>query len=302
VFARWCRDRGIRLLQACDLYANIFALPAAAAAGVPHRIGSRRELNPDKSAGQIVLQRAAYVFAHRVVANSQAAAARLRSEGVPARRVAVVPNGIDLARFVAPVRNRPIRRLLTVAAFRPEKAHDVLVAAAAEALSAVPGLTLTLAGDGPTRNDVEGHVRRLGLGHRVRFVPHTDDVPAMLASHDAFVLPSRSEAFPNALVEAMAMALPVVATEVGGVPELVEHGRNGILVPPDRADALARAIVELVRRPAFALAMGRVARTDVAARYSLDRMVSAFEALYLSGLAAGAPGRVGQSHSQPAVS
>lgn len=100
----------------------------------------------------------------------------------------------------------------------------------------------------------------------------------------------------------MAMAMPVIATEVGGIPEIVEHGRTGILVPPGRPGALAQAIVDLVRRPAFAHAMGRKARADVTARFSLDRMVARFESLYLSELAAGDARPLGHSHSQPAVS
>lgn len=301
-FARWCRQRRIAVVQACDLYANIFALPAAAIGGVSYRVGSRRELNPDKSAGQIGLQRLAYACAHRVVANSEAAATRLRREGVPSRKVVTVHNGIDLARFDAPARTGPIRRLVTVAAFRPEKAHDVLIAAAAEALAVLPDLSLTLVGDGPTRPATEELVRRHGLEHQVRFAGHADDVAAVLREHDAFVLPSRTEAFPNAVVEAMAMALPVVTTDVGGIPEIVEHGRSGILVPPGHPVALAGAIVDLVRRPAFAHALGRKARTDVAARFSLDRMVSQFESLYLSGLAGTRARPLGHSHSQPAVS
>ncbi len=302
VFARWCRERRIALLHACDLYANIFALPASVAGGVHRRIGSRRELNPDKSAGQIGLQRLAYACAHHIVANSNAAAARLRHEGVARRKIVTIPNGIDLGRFVAPHREGPIRRLVTVAGFRPEKAHDVLLAAAGEALGALPDVSLTLVGDGPTRPAAEEFASRLGLGDRIRFAGHSDAVAGVLRNSDAFVMSSRSEAFPNALIEAMAMALPVIATAVGGIPELVEHGRTGILVPPGRADALARSIVELVRRPTFAHDMGRKAQADVAARFSFDRMVEGFESLYLSGLAGGPARSLGRSHSEPAVS
>jgi glycosyltransferase involved in cell wall biosynthesis len=298
-FSAWCRARAIALVHACDLYANVFALPAALAAGVPHRIGSRRELNPDKPAGLIVLQRLAYSCAHRVVANSGAAAARLRQEGVPGRKVARVPNGIDLARFAPPVRTAAIRRLVTVAAFRPEKGHDVLVAAAAEALAAEPGLSLTLVGDGPTRPAIESQARKLGVGARIRFIGHAEDVASVLRCHDAFVLPSFSEAFPNAVVEAMATALPVVATRVGGIPELVDHGRTGVLVPPGRADSLARAIVELVRRPEVAHAMGQEACADVAARFSIDRMVAGFESLYLSRLSGAGARSVNHPQSHP---
>src|SRR4051812_41372320 len=92
-FARWCRQHRIRVVQSCDLYANVFALPAAALAGVDVRAGSRRELNPDKTDGQITLQRQAYRCAHAIVANSSAARALLEQEGVPADRIHVIANG-----------------------------------------------------------------------------------------------------------------------------------------------------------------------------------------------------------------
>src|SRR5258705_13191371 len=95
-FARWCRRERIAVVQTCDLYTNIFGLPGAALAGVPVRIGSRRELNPDKSAGQIRLQRLAYWSATKVVANSPAARRMLEAEGVEPTSIAVIPNGVDL--------------------------------------------------------------------------------------------------------------------------------------------------------------------------------------------------------------
>ena len=96
-FARWCRRERIAVVQTCDLYANIFGLPGAALARVPVRIGSRRELNPDKTPGQIRLQRLAYRSATKVVANSQAARQILEAEGLEPRSIAVIPNGVDLA-------------------------------------------------------------------------------------------------------------------------------------------------------------------------------------------------------------
>jgi glycosyltransferase involved in cell wall biosynthesis len=144
----------------------------------------------------------------------------------------------------------------------------------------VPGLSLTLVGDGPTRGACEAQARRLGLDARIRFAGRHDTVAPFLRDADTFVLTSRSEACPNAVLEAMAMALPVVATDVGGIPELIEHRRTGFLVPPDRGDDIARAIVGLVRQPEFAQAIGRAARSTVASRFSFDAMVGRFEDLY----------------------
>lgn len=301
-FHAWCRSKRIAVLHTSDLYANIFGLPVAAAARVPVRIGSRRELNPDKSAAQLAAQRCAYSFAHRVVANSTAAVARLRHEGLRRSTIAHIANGIDLDTFHPPSAQPPLRRLVTVARLRPEKGHDTLIDAAASITRAFPDMTLSIVGDGPLRDDLVRRVAARGLGERVRFAGHTDDVAGTLREHDVFVLASRSEAFPNSVIEAMATGMPVVATEVGGIPELVEHGRNGLLVPADRPDELAQAVIDLLRRPSFARALGRKARVDVLTRYSFDRMVSQFETLYLAEMG-DRHGLFGvRSHSQPATS
>src|SRR5204863_7072488 len=118
---------------------------------------------------------------------------------------------------------------------------------------------------------------RLGLGDRVRFLGHVEDVPALLGTADAFVLPSLSEAFPNAAIEAMAAGLPVVASRVGGLPDLVDEGRTGVLVPPSDPRALADALTALIADPEAATALGRAAHDEVRARYSFDRMVRSFE-------------------------
>jgi glycosyltransferase involved in cell wall biosynthesis len=283
-FARWCRAYRIAAVQSCDLYANTFALPAAALAGVPARIGSRRELNPDKTAGQIALQRHAYRCAHAVVANSAAALRQLVSEGVPAGRVAIIPNGVDAHRFAARDAMRPVSTILTVANLRKEKAHEVLLTAAARLLLHQPHLRFVIAGDGPRLAELRELAAALHIADRVTFLGHCEDVPSLLAQADVFVLPSRSEAFPNGAIEAMAAGLPVVATAVGGLLDLIEDGRTGVLVRPDDPVALADAIEALVLSPERGHALGTAARDEVTRRYSFDRMVRAFEDLYLTHL------------------
>jgi len=298
VFARWCRKRRIAVVQSCDLYANTFALPAAALAGVPARIGSRREINPDKTPGQIALQRHAYRFAHAVVANSQAAAGQLVREGVQRERIHIIPNGIALDRFAAEPALRRITTITTVANLRTEKAHEVLIEAVALLASRHPQLILQVVGDGPRRDELTYLAAARGLTGRVRFLGYREDIPAVLASSDLFVLTSRSEACPNGAMEAMAAGLPVIATGVGGLLDLVEDGRTGVLVPPDQPRALAAAIESLVAAPARAAALGAAARREIAARYSFDGMVGAFEALYLAQLeAASLPSRASTLHT-----
>lgn len=301
-FRRWCRAHRLAVLHTCDRYANIFALPVAALAGVPVRVGSRRELNPDNTAGLLLAQRAAYGFAHRIVANSAAAAARLRREGIRRGRIVHIPNGIDVEEFRPADRPGPLRRLVTVARLRPEKGHDTLIDAVPAILRAFPDVTLTIVGDGPMAPALASRVAELGLGDRVHFEGHRDDVAAALREHDVFVLPSRSEAFPNSVIEAMATGLPVVASEVGGIPELVEHGRTGLLIPPGRPEELASVVIDLLRRPSFARALGRKARAEVVAQYSFERMVREFEALYLAQLGERRSVPALRSQSQPAAS
>lgn len=288
-FARWCRRERIAIVQTCDLYANIFALPGAALARVPVRIGSRRELNPDKTAGQIWLQRQAYRAATRIVANSSAARHVLESEGIAPGAIAVVPNGVDLGAFP----ERPADALLaspgtvvTVANLRAEKGHEVLIAAAALLAGEFRGVEFKIVGDGPRRADLERRVRAAGLERQVTFAGHCEDVNRVLAGADLFVLPSRSEAFPNSVIEAMAAGLPVVATAVGGLLDLVDHDRTGLLVQAGDAEALASAIRRLLRDRTAAARLGRAARAHIAERYSFDRMVRAFEDLYLTSLPA----------------
>jgi glycosyltransferase involved in cell wall biosynthesis len=165
---------------------------------------------------------------------------------------------------------------------------------------AFPDATLTIVGDGPLGDQLAARVKGLGLESRVRLFGHCEDVAAALREHDLFILPSRSDAFPNSVIEAMATALPIVATDVGGIPELIEHGRNGILVSPDEPVELSRAVIDLLLRPSFARALGRKARVDVTTQYSFERMVRAFESLYLAEIDGRASVRL--PHSRPATS
>ncbi len=284
-FAAWCRANRIAVVHTADFYANVFALPPAAAAGVPVRIGNRREINPDKSAAQILLQRAAYAFANRVVANSRAAAARLRRERVPAARIALVANGLD-AQIFHPAPPRPVRRRVAVVAnLRPEKGHDVLVDAAALVLRRVPDARFDVVGTGPEFARVRARAEAAGVAGAFTFFGYQDDVAGRLRTADVFALPSRSEAMPNAVLEAMSTALPVVASAVDGLLELVDDNQTGLLVPPGDPAALANALVRVMSDRALADRLGQAARRAITARHTFDRMVLGFERIYGDELA-----------------
>jgi len=293
-FAKWCRESQIAIVHTTELYSNIFGLPGAALGGVPVRIGSRRGLNSERSRAHITTQRAAYECAHTIVANSQAAAARLLTERVPAKKIAIVPNGVDFDRFLPRVVRGRLRKVLTVANLRHEKGHDVLIEAAAHVLRRFPDASFGLVGSGPEYQRLRALTDARGVSHAVTFYGHREDVPVHLADADIFVLPSRTEAFPNAVLEAMATGLPVVASAVGGLLELIDDGRTGLLVRADDPIALAHALCRLMSDPALAAGLGDAARDAVRARYSFARMVDGFERVYLTELA-----RRGSVHAEP---
>ena len=186
----------------------------------------------------------------------------------------------------------PVTTILTVANLRAEKAHEVLARRRRRSFGrGTRYLRYLIAGDGPRLAELETLASSLGLDGIVRFLGHREEVPALLADADVFVLPSRSEAFPNGAIEAMAAGLPVVASRVGGLLDLIDEGRTGLLVGSGRSrgarrrDRIAGALAG-ARPRCWAPRRG----DEVARRYSFDRMVRGFEDLYLSQLhAAGAP-------------
>ena len=189
-----------------------------------------------------------------------------RVDGFPARRVDVIENGIDLSRY-GPAADRaelrvrlgldPGRRYVAmVARFHPVKDHAMLLDAFAAVAAARPDVDLLLVGDGPLRGDLESSVDHLGIRGRVRFLGVRSDVAEVLRAVDLFALTSVSEAASLTLLEAMASRLPVVVTAVGGNPEIVRNGVEGLLVPRGDAAAAAVALLRLLNDPAAAAAMG----------------------------------------------
>jgi len=204
---------------------------------------------------------------------------------MPSNRVVVIPNGLELTQFQARTSHVPSRRVIMVANLRPEKGHDTLIDAAAIVLNRFPDARFDIVGDGTERDRLIAYAHAKGVAAAVSFLGHCEDVPARLSAADVFVLPSESEAFPNAVLEAMAAGLPVVASAVGGILEVVRNGETGLLVPPRRPDALADAIGRLLSDATLQERLGSTGRGLVESRYSFSKMVAAFDALYLTELA-----------------
>src|SRR5205814_4956725 len=150
--------------------------------------------------------------------------------------------------------------LVMVANLRAEKGHDVLIDAAVDVLRQFPDARFKLVGGGPELDRLRAYAAARSVAHAVTFAGHCDDVPARLGEADVFVLPSRSEAFPNAVLEAMAAGLPIVASATGGILELISYGQTGLLAPPGDPAALAERLCRVLADTAFAARLGEAAR------------------------------------------
>jgi glycosyltransferase involved in cell wall biosynthesis len=213
-------------------------------------------------------------------------------ERVPAERIRVLPNGITPG---TPNPDRDLRAELgigggpligAVGALRPQKAYDVLIRATVTLRAHHPDLHVLIVGEGPERARLQALVRELGLGDTVMLLGRRLDVPDILAALDVAVSASRFEGSPLAVIEYMAAGLPIVATAVGGVPDLIEDGVHGVLVEPGSPEALVSAIDELLGDRARASALGALARERSRREFDLDVMVNRVEALYSELLAA----------------
>lgn len=223
-----------------------------------------------------------------VLTVSRATALLLRRAGVPERRIRVLPNGVDTAvwRPRDPGAVRPPglpadgRLLVSAARLSPDKDFASLVTAFTAVASGVPDVHLLIAGDGPEREGLERLRAASPASARIHLLGHRDDLPAVLGYADAFVLSSRAEGMPNSVLEAMASGLPVVATRVGGVEELVGDGAEALLVPPGDAVRLAEALSRVLGDPSLGRRLGASARRRAEAEFSFTDRVRRLEAIY----------------------
>jgi len=290
--ARYVRAQGIGIMHSFGFYSNVFAIPAARLAGVPVVVASIRDTGDHLTRLQKAMQKWACRTADQVLVNALAVRAVLVGQGYDAARISVIRNGIDVSRFQGRSA-RAVRPALGL----PETAPVIAVFARLNRLKGIEyfldaGALLAkrfetarflIVGDSISqayRDELEKRTADLGLGDRVVFAGFRSDVPELLAEVTVSVLPSLAEGLSNVVLEAMAAGVPVVATSVGGTPEMVEDGVTGLLVPSRDAAALAQAIGSLLGDPARGRSIGQAGQRRVAERFSLEATVRDTEQLY----------------------
>lgn len=284
--------------------ADRYLAEIAAAAGVPHLVITEHSPGTSHSQGQRALKRRELGRAGAVTAVCGAVAETLvRDYGVERAQIRVVPNGAeppDPAREAPEalaIRTRygatPLKPLWVCAGrLDPPKGQDVLLAALARVRDAGLPFTVLLAGEGATRGALEAQARSLGLADHVHFLGQVTAIGPLLLAADAVVLPSRLEGLPLTLLEALIRERPVVASAVGGIPEVIEDGVHGSLVPPGDPVALAETLASFHRQPDAARRLGLAGGRRVREQFTWSRVAEQFEAVYddVLGLASFAPG------------
>jgi glycosyltransferase involved in cell wall biosynthesis len=288
-------------------WANLIGIPAARMTRVPVVVGSRLQLGDIVHSRHFrplvkVLQWGTTLFADAVVCNSRAVLSDSFGDGRTRPKAHLIYNGVAVEPLVAPPDDDEIR-IVAIANLHPYKGHDVLIKAFARAIGGLPPAVrvpvLELAGTGIEEQALGALVRELSIESRVRFLGSVSDVPGLLDRSSFSVLSSRTEGLPNAVLESLSRGRAVVASAVGGIPEILDTG-GGLLVPPGDVDALAGALLRLVKDRSLRERLGRQGRRSVEQRFALGRLVDQHEELYrrllrakrTSGLRGRARGRV----------
>ncbi|MBD3387397.1 MAG: glycosyltransferase [Candidatus Altiarchaeales archaeon] len=207
---------------------------------------------------------------------------RLEKLGVDGSKVHFIPNGVDPELFCHAGREAHGRRIITAGVLVDKKGHKYLIEALKKVKESYPDVELTVVGDGPLRGELEGQALRAGVADNVRFLGFRDvrELPSLFASSDVFVLPSLSEGMPLVLLEAMSVGRAVVASNVDGVPDVIEDGVNGLLVEPARPDLLADALNRLLGDDALLARLSENARQRVLSGFTWDVISSETHKVY----------------------
>jgi glycosyltransferase involved in cell wall biosynthesis len=287
--AKFLRREKATVLHTHSLDPMFYGGLAAKLAGVRVLVHTQHDPLPAQYGWKDRLKfRAASKLFTRIVAVSEQTYGAITKYALPQERCAIVLNGIDDRRFPnAEATGRSKKgaqwHIGSVARLAPEKGTRVLLEAFARLRREQPDSRLVLVGDGPDRIPLEGHASKLGIREAVDFLGARSDIAELLQTFDLFVLPSLSEGIPLALLEAMAAQRAIVASSVGGVPEVIVDGESGLLVPPGDAESLAAAMAKLLESETARAKLAANATVRVRERFSEHAMAMAYRSLYRLG-------------------
>ena len=287
--ASYFREQRIDLVHSHDCYTNFLMIAAARLARVPS-LASKRYIQHFKPAHRYT-DRIGFRLATGVLANSRMVGESVqKDEGIPGSKVAVIHNFVDDSLFSAPSERAFWREtfglpdnalvIAIVAQLREEKNHTLLLEAFSTLAVVHHTAHLVIVGDGPERENIVNAIERLGLAPRVTMAGHVGQAWRVFSIADVSVLPSRHEGFPNSVVEAMAMGVPVVASDVGGIPDAIVDGTTGLLVPVGDVKALEGALSRMLTDEEFRKSAGCAARKRAAEDFRASVVIDRVEALY----------------------
>lgn len=295
--AKYLKEKQIDLIHTHDFYTNVFGMAAASMANVKARIASKRETGGMRSVRQDMVEKFAFGRANTIVVNSESVVNYLKVRGIPATKIHLIYNGLDTERFNITLNDRAgflqkyllpeddgIRLITLVANLR----HDVknipmLLRAAKAVLASDTTAHFVIAGEGGLKDGLQAMAIELGIGNNVHFIGRCSDVPELLTNSYACVHTSTAEGFSNAILEYMAAAKPVVATNVGGASEAIVHDRSGYLINSDDDGSLAVHLLDLLGDPSKAARLGaegrRIATSSFSESTQLQQTVQLYESL-----------------------
>ena len=276
---------------------NMLVLPLAWLAGVPVRIPTHHGMIDGFPCWRERIHAwMVNYLSHGIVAVSNLTKNKAMQEGILAGKIEVISNGIVPVN-VGSMDRGEIRKqmgvgtddilLLSVGRLVYQKAHEYLISAMPDVLKQVSNVKVAICGDGVLRQNLEMQIQSLRLEEQIKLLGMQSDVTKYLVAADVFVLPSRWEGLPIALLEAMSASLPVIATRVEGVDEVVEEGVHGILVKPESTEELVKAILQLSRDTAQRQLMGKAARLRVLNSFTVDRMCEKYLKVFEHSLGEG---------------
>ena len=290
--ARLLKKEKIDIVHTHDSSANLYGSVAGKLAGVKVIINTEHGGIYFETRRKRLINRILCLLNDREICVSNNVKKDLLSMGLSSKRLTVIHNGIDFDRFDLQMDKNNIRKgfgfnnsdfiITTIGRLSGEKNQIMLLEVVKPILEKIPEARFTITGRGPLRKDLQEYAVRLQVAEKVVFLGERDDVAPVLKMSDCFVLCSNYESFGLTILEAMAAGIPVIATDVGGVKEIVNNGETGILVPKDNKEELTRAIIAIKSDPLFAAQIALQAKEMVKNNYGIEAMVKEHENLYLS--------------------